>query len=625
MKGIYYLNSNHIKNFPKIQYITKAIEERVRKKLIKRYDYPLSFHDMKLIDDILYNEKSHFVGTFKEHLLFDDPNEFLRRFYNKFEIQIKLKKILIFYEKYSKIYANYTVIPEQKYMYKNIKRKQKVIDQMQGKTYDYSEEEEENEEKELLESKVFTTDAMKSIESFTMSLYNNTSNSKTKTDSGVNELIDKLNNFEKQANLIRNDIKNDKSSRNYKINKKTQNIISGKALSNNIIASLITNSRTNLEKNNKKNSSNKISAESSTKVEKTILSNNNTSPKIITKKIFSSPSSKIIKKKINCLSPSISINHSRKNSIIQKFLSNSKGKKQPETERNSNYRSKIFSYKYHNFGKNLNLNLNKKMHKKQISSTHNTINNNYNSNNHEGLTSNNNVNNNDLLTAFFLNKNNNIFISPKASNTNSNSSLNKNIQKNPITKCITKNNSTKFNLNLRKIILSNFVDAKSSSTDRNNIKKNFYEKIGKYFQKQNNDNKINSTTINKIPLKENKKILKSITKISKTKKKPNKERIHLNSINNINNNSNNNINNYNYNKNNNIKNKTIKSPNQSRCLSPNSSINSQRNIRRVASIHVNLGERFKIQNFQNINTINRNNEDTLLHSERLKKSKIIFK
>ena len=60
--------------------------------------------------------------------------------------------------------------------------------------------------------------------------------------------------------------------------KKTQNIISGKALSNNIIASLITNSRTNMEKNNKKNSSNKISVESSTKVEKTNFQNN-TSPK----------------------------------------------------------------------------------------------------------------------------------------------------------------------------------------------------------------------------------------------------------------------------------------------------------------------------------------------------------
>ena len=133
--------------------------------------------------------------------------------------------------------------------------------------------------------------------------------------------------------------------------------------------------------------------------------------------------------------------------------------------------------------------------------------------------------------------------------------------------------------------------------------------------------------MNKISVKENTKILKSITKISKIKKKPNKERINLNNININCNNSNNNINNYNYNynKNNNIKNKTIKSPNQSRCLSPNNSNSSQTNLRRVTSIHVNLGEKFKIHNFQNYNTINRNQEDTLLHSERLKKSKIIFK
>ena len=48
------------------------------------------------------------------------------------------------------------------------------------------------------------------------------------------------------------------------------------------------------------------------------------------------------------LSPSVSINHSGKNSIIQKIFSNSKNRKQPETERNvkNNYHSKIFSYKY---------------------------------------------------------------------------------------------------------------------------------------------------------------------------------------------------------------------------------------------------------------------------------------
>ena len=43
-------------------------------------------------------------------------NEFLKRFYSSLETNVKLTKILFFYEKYSKIYANYTVIPESKYM-----------------------------------------------------------------------------------------------------------------------------------------------------------------------------------------------------------------------------------------------------------------------------------------------------------------------------------------------------------------------------------------------------------------------------------------------------------------------------------------------------------------------------
>ena len=54
-------------------------------------------------------------------------------FLNGFTIRnVKLTKILLFYEKYSKIYENYTVIPESKYMNKNIKRKQKIIAQMQN-------------------------------------------------------------------------------------------------------------------------------------------------------------------------------------------------------------------------------------------------------------------------------------------------------------------------------------------------------------------------------------------------------------------------------------------------------------------------------------------------------------
>ena len=106
------------------------LESRAKYSLIKRYDKPLSFHDKKLINDILFNEKTHYVETFKEYLLYEDYNEFLKKYYFKKELYKYLSEILYFYDKYSKIFPNYTALPESKYLYKNIKRKQKVIDQI---------------------------------------------------------------------------------------------------------------------------------------------------------------------------------------------------------------------------------------------------------------------------------------------------------------------------------------------------------------------------------------------------------------------------------------------------------------------------------------------------------------
>ena len=143
------LNKKNINNNTNSRYkYIISLEDRARYKLIKRYNKPLSYHDVKMINDILYNEKNHYVETFKEYLIYEDYNEFLKRFYKSTEIDKKLPKILIFYEKYSKIYANYTVIPESKYMYKNIRRKQKMIDQMQNNDInsEYEEDEESNED-----------------------------------------------------------------------------------------------------------------------------------------------------------------------------------------------------------------------------------------------------------------------------------------------------------------------------------------------------------------------------------------------------------------------------------------------------------------------------------------------
>ena len=120
-------NQTAIKN--NYKYFRK-LEERARNKLIKRYDKPSWFYNSKMINDILYNEKTHYVEMFKEYLLYEDYNEFLRQYYSKTILRTKLQKILNFYEKYSKIFPNYTALRESKYLYKNIKKKQKVINQI---------------------------------------------------------------------------------------------------------------------------------------------------------------------------------------------------------------------------------------------------------------------------------------------------------------------------------------------------------------------------------------------------------------------------------------------------------------------------------------------------------------
>ena len=81
------------------------------------------FYNVKIINDIIYNEQTHLVSVFKDYLIFDDVSEFLKRPYEGQEALARLPKIFEFYEKYSKVFPNYVVLPENKYMFKNIERK----------------------------------------------------------------------------------------------------------------------------------------------------------------------------------------------------------------------------------------------------------------------------------------------------------------------------------------------------------------------------------------------------------------------------------------------------------------------------------------------------------------------
>jgi len=105
----------------------KVIIRNLNKKYLTSRDY----YNSKVVTDIIYNENTNLVSIFKDYLIYDDISEFLKRYYFIDEIPSRLPKIYEFYEKYSKVFSNYVKLPENKYMFKNIERKQKLIDDKQ--------------------------------------------------------------------------------------------------------------------------------------------------------------------------------------------------------------------------------------------------------------------------------------------------------------------------------------------------------------------------------------------------------------------------------------------------------------------------------------------------------------
>ena len=98
---------------------------------LSKYMTSKDFYNVKVVNDVIYNEQTHIVSVFKDYLILDDISEFLKRFYDHDETTGRLPRIYEFYEKYSRVFPNYVSIPENKYMFKNIERKQRMIDEKQ--------------------------------------------------------------------------------------------------------------------------------------------------------------------------------------------------------------------------------------------------------------------------------------------------------------------------------------------------------------------------------------------------------------------------------------------------------------------------------------------------------------
>ena len=109
----------------------KSIKKYVHSYFVNLYMTDQTDYNIKMIDDILGNESTHLVAEFKDYLIIGDDTEFLQKSYSMKESKKYLPKIYDYYKSCSVIFPNYVILPESKYIYKNIRRKQKVLDNQQ--------------------------------------------------------------------------------------------------------------------------------------------------------------------------------------------------------------------------------------------------------------------------------------------------------------------------------------------------------------------------------------------------------------------------------------------------------------------------------------------------------------
>ena len=217
----------------------KSLIKNIYKLFNKKYSKMPHNYNINIIDNIIYNEKSHIVAKFKDRLIIDDTGEFLKRYYKKKESDVRLPKFYEYYDLYSKIFPNYTTFFEGKYLYQNIQKKQKMID-LQEKM----EMEEKNRGKnDSFNSNIFNTDAIDSILNGTnnegMEIIFNVNKNNIKQDEDIfkkeiNDIIDIINGYEnknknKSVNKLNN--KEDKNSNNVSNNNINKDNILNKNIS----------------------------------------------------------------------------------------------------------------------------------------------------------------------------------------------------------------------------------------------------------------------------------------------------------------------------------------------------------------------------------------------------------
>ena len=229
-----------------------------KKNLSSKYNSFESSYTLVCINNLIYTETCHIVARFKDFLYYDDDTEFLNKFFHKNDQKKILTKVFNFYSKYCKVFPNYMILPENQFLYRNLRKKQKLIDQFN----EIKKEEEENRKHLKLKKNknnennyiIFGKKEQDSIDKYKPSF----------TQSTI-IMTDYLNfhnnsNNDKSKSKILNDINNSKNSitisLNYNNNNLDMNDMNSSELTLISITNLIKKSPTKTEKNNGNKSSN---------------------------------------------------------------------------------------------------------------------------------------------------------------------------------------------------------------------------------------------------------------------------------------------------------------------------------------------------------------------------------
>ena len=263
-QNIVYKNNNinnYFNNNKRTKISLKYIENYVHKYFIFFYKNRKDDYNIRMIEDILNNESTHLVAEFKDYLIMGDFTEFLQKSYDINECKKYLPKIYEYYNSCSLIFPNYFILHESKYIYKKIRKKQKIIDNQQ-------EQEEKKEKIRKGDIKLDDNDNDKFFSSKTFdSILEQTNTSNIKYFFGINDdnnvdanetpnnIVEKLEHAENEAmqrkiNLIKNKKNSILNNNNINENDNINNIFYNSNFINNI--KLYNNNKSFKDKNKRK-------------------------------------------------------------------------------------------------------------------------------------------------------------------------------------------------------------------------------------------------------------------------------------------------------------------------------------------------------------------------------------